>query len=230
MEHKHSPSNPYSVGSDINNIFLDRDNNLWVSAWTAGVSYANTRARFFKTVRYSPFRTSDTSIGSEFISSVHYSKDGHVYMGSKFGGLSSFDIRTKEVIWDYCHLPQLFPSITSIQSDSRNIYAAVRDNIVIINKKTREVTHSLRTINGGYIFWLDFDKFNRLWVTTYAGLECFEEINGLWKNTMTYTSRTPAPCNLSTDLLHNIYSDTTKNELIITSAMGINRVIFDNEG
>lgn len=57
MEHKHSPSNPYSVGSDINNIFLDRDNNLWVSAWTAGVSYANTRARFFKTVRYSPFRT-----------------------------------------------------------------------------------------------------------------------------------------------------------------------------
>lgn len=46
MEHKHSPSNPYSVGSDINNIFLDRDNNLWVSAWTAGVSYANTRARF----------------------------------------------------------------------------------------------------------------------------------------------------------------------------------------
>lgn len=59
MEHKHSPSNPYSVGSDINNIFLDRDNNLWVSAWTAGVSYANTRARFsncqiqsFQNVRY----------------------------------------------------------------------------------------------------------------------------------------------------------------------------------
>ena len=32
------------------------------------------------------------------------------------GGMSSFDIRTKEVIWDYCHLPQLFPSITSIQA------------------------------------------------------------------------------------------------------------------
>ena len=85
----------------------------------------------------------------------NYSKDGHVYMGSKFGGLSSFDIRTKEVIWDYCHLPQLFPSITSIQSDSRNIYAAVRDNIVIINKKTREVTHhcgqSTAVIFSGWI-------------------------------------------------------------------------------
>ena len=148
IEHKHSPSNPYSVGSDINNIFLDRDNNLWVSAWTAGVSYANTRPRFFKTVRYSPFKTSDTNIGSEFISSIHYSKDGHVYMGSKFGGLSRFNIKTKEVIWDYCHLPQLFPSITSIQSDNRNIYAAVRDNILIINKKTREIIQSLRTVNG----------------------------------------------------------------------------------
>ena len=230
IEHKHSPSNPYSVGSDINNIFLDRDNNLWVSAWTAGVSYANTRPRFFKTVRYSPFKTSDTNIGSEFISSIHYSKDGHVYMGSKFGGLSRFNIKTKEVIWDYCHLPQLFPSITSIQSDNRNIYAAVRDNILIINKKTREIIQSLRTVNGGYIFWLDFDKFNRLWVTTYAGLECFEEINSQWRNTMTYTTQTATPNNLSTDLLHNIYSDTIKNELIITSAMGINRVIFDNEG
>lgn len=110
---------------------------------------------FFKTVRYSPFRTSDTNIGSEFISSVHYSKDGHVYMGSKFGGLSSFDIRTKEVIWDYCHLPQLFPSITSIQSDSRNIYAAVRDNIVIINKRQEKLpTHcgqSTAVIFSGWI-------------------------------------------------------------------------------
>lgn len=230
IEHKHSPSNPYSVGSDINNIFLDRDHNLWVSAWTAGVSYANTRTHLFRTVRYNSSLTSGTSIGSEFISSVHYSKDGNVYMGSKFGGLSSFNPATKEVIWDYCHLPQLFPSITSIQSDARHIYAAVRDNIVIIDKKTREVTRTLPTANGGYIFWLDFDKFARLWVTTYAGLECFEEINGRWTNTMTFTSRTPAPCNLSTDLLHNIYSDTLKNELIITSAMGINRVLFDHAG
>ena len=107
-----------------------------------------------------------------------------------------------------------------------------------IKKQEKLPTHCGQSTAGVFfcwgfapdIFWLDFDKFNRLWVTTYAGLECFEEINGLWKNTMTYTSRTPAPCNLSTDLLHNIYSDTTKNELIITSAMGINRVIFDNEG
>lgn len=63
---------------------------------------------FFKTVRYSPFRTSDTSIGSEFISSVHYSKDGHVYMGSKFGGLSSFDIRTKEVYGIIVTFPSYF--------------------------------------------------------------------------------------------------------------------------
>lgn len=230
IEHKHSPLNPYSVGSDINNLFLDRDNNLWVSAWTAGVSYANTRSHFFRTVRYSPFNTSGTNIGSEFISSVHNSKDGHLYIGSKFGGLSSFNVKTKEVDWNYCHLPQLFPSITSIQSDPRNLYAAVADNIIIINKQTREMVQSLPTVNGGYIFWLDFDKFNRLWVATYTGLECFVEVNGCWINTMTYTTQTPEPCRLSTDLLHNIYSDTLKNELIITSARGINRVMFDHEG
>lgn len=229
VEHKHSPLNPYSVGNDMNNIFLDRDNNLWVSTWGAGISYANTAPRLFQAIRYSPVPSGKT-MGSEFISSMHYSKDGYVYIGTKFGGLSRFDVNTKEVIQDFCNSPELLPSITSIQSDANYIYTAVKDMIIVISKRDRSIVSIFKTLNGGYIFWLDFDKFKRLWATTYAGLECFEKKNGEWESIMQFTSSTPEPCRLSTNMLHNICSDTLKNELVITSVMGINRVILNEEG
>jgi len=228
-EYKHSPFNPRSVGNDMNNMFIDRNNNLWISTWGGGISYANINSRFFSSIYYSPV-ASDKTVNSEFISSMHYSKDGHVYIGSKLGGLSSFDIRTKKTNPNYCVSAQLLPSITSIQSDEDYIYAAVKNYIVVIQKKDRNILTSIRTVNEGYIFWLDFDKYKRLWAATQVGLECYEKINGQWKNTSVYTTSTAEPYSVSANQLHNIYSDTIKNELIITSAIGINRVMFDHNG
>jgi len=228
-EHKHSPFNTRSVGNDMNNLFIDRNNNLWISTWGDGVSYANIEPQFFNTVHYSPV-PSDKTVNSEFICSMHYSDDGHVYIGSKQGGLSSFNTKTKKINSDYCISEQLLPSITSIQSDKDNVYAAVKNYIIIIRKKDGNIINSFMTENEGYIFWLTFDKYKRMWAATHAGLECYENIKGKWTNTKIFTSATPEPYSLSTDQVHNIYSDTIKNELIITSAIGINRVMFDDEG
>lgn len=229
VEHKHSPFNSRSVGSDMNNMFIDRDNNLWISTWGGGISYANIAPRFFNAIHYSPVPSGKT-VNSEFISSMHYDRDGHVYIGSKLGGLSSFNVQTKEVNPDYCISDQLLPSVTSLQSDEENIYAAVKNYLVIIRKKDKKVTTSLQTVNEGYIFWLAFDKYKRLWAATQSGLECYENIEKKWVNTKIFTISTPEPNTLSTNQLHNIYSDTIKNELLITSAMGINRMMFDDKG
>jgi signal transduction histidine kinase/DNA-binding response OmpR family regulator/ligand-binding sensor domain-containing protein len=229
IAYKHSPFNPRSVGSDMNNMFIDRNNNLWISTWGGGISYANIAPRFFNAIHYSPVPSGKT-VNSEFISSMHYDKNGHVYIGSKLGGLSSFNIRTKEVDPDYCVSDQLLPSITSLQSDEVNIYAAVKNYLVIIRKKDKKVIASLQTANEGYIFWLAFDKYKRLWVATQSGLECYEKSEGKWVNTNIYTNSTPEPNTLSSNQLHNIYSDTVKNELLITSSMGINRMMFDDKG
>jgi len=229
VEHRHSPFNSRSVGNDMNNMFIDRNDNLWISTWGDGVSYANIEPRFFSAVHYSPI-PSDKTVSSEFISSMHYSNDGHVYIGSKQGGLSSFNTQTKKINPDYCISEQLLPSITSIQSDKDNVYAAVKNYVVIIRKKDRKIINSLQTVNEGYIFGLAFDKYERLWAATHAGLECYDNVGGKWVNTNIFTSSTPEPYSLSTDQIHNIYSDMSKNELIITSAIGINRVMFNDEG
>ena len=55
-EYRHSPLDADSPGNDPDNIFLDRDNNLWVAAWGVGVSYANTTPKLFRTINSKSFK------------------------------------------------------------------------------------------------------------------------------------------------------------------------------
>jgi len=215
VEHMHSSSDANSIGNDPNNIFLDRNNTIWVSTWGAGVSYANTVPKLFQTIDF-----------KLFVSSIHSSSDGCVYLGTKFGGISRFKSKNEKEAELFCRASQMLPSITSIQSDAENIFAAVNNTIVVIGKQSKRIIEILPTAR--YVFGIEFDRFNRLWAATYAGLECFEKQKNKWikKQTLTIASQS----GLSTDLLHNIYSDKGKNELMVTSARGVNRILFKENG
>ena len=225
-EHRHLPLDANSIGNDPNNIFLDRNNNIWVSTWGAGVSYANTTPKLFQTIDYNPFKSKET-VESEFISSIHKSSDGYVYMGTKFGGISRFKSKNNEKeVEIFCKASQLLPSVTSIHSDASDIFAAVNNTIVVIGKQSKQIKEILHTTR--YVFWIEFDRFDRLWAATYSGLECFEKQKGKWLKTKTLT--TYSQLGLSTDFLHNIYSDKEKNELLVTSVQGVNRILFKENG
>jgi signal transduction histidine kinase/DNA-binding response OmpR family regulator len=187
------------------------------------LSYTNNEANFFKLIRYNP-ETSATKLKSEFISSLHYD-DGYVYLGTKHGGISRFNTKTKEVDL-FLYEKSLIPSVTSMISDRKNIFAAVSNDIVVIDKKTKKIRGKLLTSN--YIFCLAFDKYNRIWAATADGLDCFQPDGNSYKKLLSVTASSSKP--LSTNLLHSIYSDLEKNELIITSASGINRVLFNKAG
>ncbi len=225
LEHQHQPLDANSIGNDPNNIFLDRNNNIWISTWGAGVSYANTTPKLFQDIDYKTFESRET-VESEFISSIHKSLDGYVYLGTKFGGISRFKSKNKEIVETFCKASQLLPAVTSIHSDAENIFAAVNNTIVVIGKNSKRVEETLNT--SRHVFWIEFDRFDRLWAATYAGLECFEKQKGWWakKQTLTMASQ----LGLSSDLLHNIYSNKEKNELMVTSVQGINRILFKENG
>ncbi|MDR2806373.1 MAG: response regulator [Dysgonamonadaceae bacterium] len=225
VEHRHLPLDANSMGNAPNNIFLDRNNNIWVSTWGAGVAYANTNPKFFQTITYNPLQSKGT-IASEFVSCIHKSSDGYVYLGTKFGGISRLKSKNKKDVEIFCTTSQLLPAVTSIHSDDETVFAAVNNTIVLIDKQSKHVKDLLHTAR--HVFWIEFDRFNRLWAATHAGLECFEKQNGQWKKTRTLTSA--SSFKLSTDLLHNIYSNKEKNELLVTSASGMNRIRFKENG
>ena len=226
----HSSQHPNSVVNDINNIFIDKKDNIWVSGWMSGVAYTHTHQYLFHTLRYTPQQQSPALGNAEFISALHYDTDGYVYIGRKFGGISRLNTTTKQIEWNYCVRPELLNSITCLESDKENLYAGIGNTVIVVNKFSKNIVQIQPTSNKGYIFWLSFDKFNRLWAATYAGLECMENAAGRWKTRMSFTSGSPFPYRLSTNYLHNIYYDKETNELIITSTSGINRVILDSKG
>ena len=225
-EHTHSPSNPYSAKSHINSVFLDKDSNLWLSAWSDGVSYTSTREAFFKTVWINP----QSRIGSEFVSTMHYDLDGYVYIGNKFGGVIRFNTRLQQLEAPYCDAPELSPNVTSIESDPTHLYVSVRERVYIINKQQRRIVGSFQAQCKDYIFDLKLDAYHRLWITTYSGLECFTLKNGTWQPLYALSAHTAEPLQLSTNKLHKIYVDSANNELVITSVMGLNRLQLDREG
>ncbi|NDV84117.1 hybrid sensor histidine kinase/response regulator transcription factor [Bacteroides sp. 51] len=223
VRYSNIPWDKNSISNDINNIYIDNNKNIWAPSWDSGLSYTNNEINYFKIVKYDP-ETAASKLKSKFISSLHYN-DGHVYIGSKHGGISRFNIRTKDVEL-FVYEKELMPSVTSIISDNQNIYAAVSSNIVTINKRSKRIEHKMLASN--YIFCLTFDKYNRIWAATAEGLDCFIPVGNGYKKLWSVTTSSPLP--LSTNLLHGIYSDLKKNELIITSASGINRVLFNESG
>lgn len=222
-------SNSSPIISDINNVFVDYYANVWLSGWESGVAFANPMSEIFGTLRFPS--VSDQS-GGEFISSLHYDKDGYVYVGSKFGGIGRINAKTKQADWEFSRDPALMRNnIPSIEADDRYVYAAIDNAVIIIDKISRRAVERVQTQGNGYIFWIAFDKFGRIWLATYAGLECFRKSqSGHWENVYALRASSSAPFALTTDMLHNICSDTERNELIVTSAMGINRVILDEKG
>lgn len=225
----HTSSNANSIISDINHVFVDDFANVWLSGWESGVAYASPNSENFGTLRV-PSELSQ-SMG-EFVSALHFDKDGFVYVGSKFGGIGRINAKTKQPEWDFSRDPALMRNnIPSIASDDHYVYAATGTNVVVVDKSTRRAIDNIQTTGNGYIFWIDFDKFGRIWLATYAGLECFSKGNdGIWKNVYALGVSSPEGFALTTDMLHNICSDIDRNELIVTSAMGINRVIMDENG
>lgn len=223
IKYSNIPWDKTSISNDINNIYIDNNKNIWIPSWDSGLSYTNNETNYFKIVKYNP-ETSTTKLRSEFISSLHYN-DNYVYMGSKHGGISRFNTKTKDVEL-FLYEKSLMPSVTSIVADSKNIFAAVSSDIVIINKSTKK--NEEKIVASNYIFCLAFDKYKRIWAATAEGLDCFEPFNNSYKKSLSITTSSPKP--LSANLLHSIYSDLNKNELIITSASGINRVLFDKAG
>lgn len=228
--YKPSSSDSRSVIRDINNVFVDNFANVWLSGWESGVAFANPMSGMFGTLRFPS--ESEQSTG-EFVSSLHAADDGYIYVGSKFGGIGRINAITKNADWNFSRDPALMRNnIPAIESDSRYVYAAVDNGVIIIDKASGKSAGRIATVGGGYIFWIAFDRFGRMWLATYAGLECFEKAgNGpLWHNRFALRATSPPPLTLTTDMLHNICSDTEHNQLIVTSAMGINRVILDDGG
>lgn len=212
------------VLSDANSIYTDRFGNLWMTGWMSGAAFSNPMALGFSYIQ--------PGGEDKFVSALCYDADEHcLYAATKFHGISRIGLPANDIT-DLNASGALPGVVSSLSVSGRELYASVADRVIEIDKHSGEVRGSVRTRKQGYVFWTAFDRFGRMWVATSRGLECFARgVGGKWEPDAQLDEKDGAPDRRLTAILgHNILSDTLSNELIITSAKGVHRLMLDAGG
>ena len=233
--HHHSVLDPNSVSSDHHSgILIDKQNNLWITTWSAGVSYSNIGKQMFELVKFMPIQ-SNKYLPNEFVYSIHEDNKGDIYVGTKFGGISRFNLQTKT--FDFTlNLKEklgLNAVVPCIKSDDDWVYAVVTSlgsAIYRINKRNLRI-ELVKSFMPYTVFSFDIDKHKQLWVGMIGlGLSCIKIENGKVVSDKLYSEKSDPVHNLSSNHVNYVFSDKQKNEVLISTTNGINRLMLDDKG
>src|SRR5664280_2622319 len=89
---KHVPSDPYSIsGNVIRCIIEDRDQNIWIATWDAGLNrYDRKTNRFY---RYMPDKNNPSSISGRSVWNIKMDHNGNLWLGNYAVGTDLFDVK-----------------------------------------------------------------------------------------------------------------------------------------
>lgn len=233
--HSHSIVDPYSVSSDHQSgVFIDNKNNLWVSTWSGGVSYANIDKQKFNLVRYLPVQ-SNKYLPSEFVFSIHEDNKGHIYVGTKFGGISRFNVQTQT--FDYTiNLKEKINQnavVPCIDSDDKWIYAVVTTvgSAIYRFDKMNQKMELVKSYYPLTVFSFGFDKHQQLWVGVIGlGLSCLKFDQGKLISDKLYNIDQDPTLNLTSNVVNYVFNDKQKNEVLVSTDNGLNRLMLDKNG
>ncbi len=82
-------SEPNSLSiADVNNLFKDRQGNIWIRTWGGGLNCYNIATKKYKHYRYSP--GDSTSISSDIVTTVFQDSRDQIWVGT-YNGLNKLD-------------------------------------------------------------------------------------------------------------------------------------------
>ena len=162
--------------NSITGIYQARNNIIWVSCFTKGLSKYNMQSEQFGHIKF------NHSLSSNNVWGLMEDSDGNIWSGSDGGGLSRYNPETKRID-NYRHDPK---KIDSISSDQVWSVIEERPNMIWVGTKhkgldlfdlnTGKVKHFLHeknnsnSLHNNYVISLFKDSSELLWIGTYKGL------------------------------------------------------------
>ncbi|MDA3881626.1 MAG: helix-turn-helix domain-containing protein [Prolixibacteraceae bacterium] len=175
---KHDLSNNNSLSSNsIYSLFLDKDKRLWVGTYNAGLNYLNNIGHLFSV--YEMKHTN--SVLPENVRSFYFDDNGDKYFGTREGliieeanGNASL-VRSGDA---NCRLRSNI-ILTLFEYSGYILAGTFGGGITVVNKKTgleQLLNNDELTFENVYAF--DTDNQNRLWISTYKGIYCYDHQTG----------------------------------------------------
>lgn len=236
--HKKVFSDPKSLSTNfLSTLYVDRNNNLWVGTWGGGVNFMSSNEPFFKLIKYTP--ESKFTLIDQFVKAVEKDKDGTLWILTQKGGLNHYDINKGLIkAYDFSDTPianKVYKDLT-IMPDNENLLIGTIEGLIVFNKRTGRSKFVIGQYDGAilkkitHIYSLDIDNYGNIWAGTWdAGLICLKPTNGSF-TIQHFFSNASSKIKLSSNLVSHVLCDKQKNEVLICTDNGLNRILLDNKG
>lgn len=180
-EFKHFVVNPSTStvlnNNDINFLHIDKEGDLIVSTWGAGLRILKKGSSHFLNYRYNDGQY------TPYFTCIESSKTPHkLWIGTQESGILSFDKITKK----FTSITELNKTgilaeihVNSILEDSKGVLwiGSYNNGTFMYDPKTHKITHfkqsdKPRSIKGNYVFQIFEDSQKRIWIATNGGGLC----------------------------------------------------------
>jgi ligand-binding sensor domain-containing protein len=223
VSYKNDPYNKRSIVSDdIISATLDNTGNLWVGT-IKGISKFDKSLNLFSLFRKFEHKGKATDNN---VYCIVEGSDGHIWLGTKTGGLSKFDPKTEKLtVYPLIKSGHIVTkAVRAIHQDKNGLlWVGTRDEGLFSfdiesEKFTFHPTINHRRFNT--IRHIFEDQFGMFWLGTRMGLVRFDP--------NTYKSELFESPSLNNNPIYQIYEDVSRNELIlVTMRLGVH--IFNRE-
>lgn len=173
--YKPEPNNPFSLNdSQINCLYLDDHENLWIATQNGGVNHANLKIKPF--VNYLKDKNGK-SLADPVVRAICKDKQNRLWIGSEGSGITIIEKTPSGNVYKYIGREN-FPNaeIRSLLCDkSGNIWIGTKGGLFQYNNQSQKLTQ----IKGVEInvFSLFEDKTGLVWIGTFGGLYTFDPTN-----------------------------------------------------
>ncbi len=232
----HSQYNPFSISSNnISKLLLDHSNCLWASTWAGGVSFLDLEQKQFNLLVKDPSRKG-YSLTDPFVRAITQDNLGRVWVAGQSEGIDFYNPETGECvplkIGNIQNESLTSTRVRSLKYHKNKVYIGTTEGLDIIDLITNRI-YNYPGIFGqsNPAYSMDFDPYDNLWVGTWrGGLFQFRVENNKPIKILEINENKTNRLYLSSNQVNYVFVDKTKNEVLVGTKKGLNRLLLGNYG
>ncbi len=157
----------------INNIFQDQFNNVWIGTLGGGVNFIGNISGYFKTIIHSPATKSPDNLSNRCAYGLCFDANNQLWIATEGGGIDVFGngVKLRNYSTENSSIPD--NRITCVFKDSQNnMWAGTMEGSLLRHKPSDEKFSKLKELSvpGNIVRGFYEDSYKNLWIASEKGL------------------------------------------------------------
>lgn len=239
-----SLNDPFSLSSDLtNDLYINKNQCLFAGTFAGGVNIIDLKQKQINWI-YKNNEDKKSSLEDNFIRAIEEDENGNIWIGTQNHGISYYDIKNKinyPINIDNKGLGYDRNKVRTIKLEKNKLlWIGTQNEIYCLDINTRQLINLPEEFNDkikiekGFFTDIKIDKFNNIWFSTWENgvFQCIREENNSisFKAINHFHTHRLDENKLINNTANTITISENKNQIFITTANGIEKLILDNHG